>query len=186
MKKDEMIVKDKKKSIGKAATQMLGKAKDKIVSAIDQNDDGTLDFKDATQLASRVSEATEETKEEVFDEASDNSKSKQIPNGIYYLSRKKKSDDNRQINAAAKLEDGRWVLLKGSIVGMIENAGVPSSAKIVRMRLPLDSNGVLLEDVELGAVSPSFAGSVVFNSAINGWEAWKDEKGNSIKQYQVD
>lgn len=126
----------------------------------------------------------EETKEEIFDEATDNSASKKIPNGTYFFSRKKKSEANKQINATAKIENGMWTILKGSLIGIIEDSGVPLTAKRIRATLPLDSNGLLLDDVDLGAVSPSLVGSVVFNSSVNGWEAWKDIKGQSVKQYQ--
>ena len=65
-----------------------------------------------------------ETKDSVFDEAADNSKGKLIPNGKYMFTRKKKSD-NKMIKATAVVQNGCWTLLKGSILGITENPGVP-------------------------------------------------------------
>lgn len=146
-----------------------------------------LDVNVATQLLSSfdgtVVYPKTETKEEIFDTATDNSNGKLIPNGIYKFQKKKKSD-NKTVNATARIENGRWTILKGSILGINEDAGVSQRAKAVRASIPMDSQGRLLEDVELGDCSPSFAGVVVLNASNNGWTDWKDEKGEAVKKYQ--
>ncbi len=124
-----------------------------------------------------------ETKEDVFDSATDNQKGKLIPNGIYTFNKKKKSD-NKQINAKVTVINGKWTLKKGSIIGIHEDMGVSQIVKRTRAMLHLDNNGVLLEDAELGECSPSFAGCVVMNQSINGWTDWKDSDGNQVDIYR--
>ena len=124
-----------------------------------------------------------ETKDEVFDAATDNSRSKLIPNGTYTFERKKMSD-NKVVHATAVIDNGRWTLLRGSILGVAEDVGVSQKAKAVRATLPLDNGGKLLEDVELGACSPSHAGTVVMNQSNNGWTDWKNTKGQPVDIYR--
>ena len=124
-----------------------------------------------------------ETKAEVFDAAVDNAKGKLLPNGTYTFQKKKKSD-NRIVKATATIDYGRWTLLKGSVLGIVEDMGVPQKAKTLRVNMPIDSTGKLLEDTELGECSPSFAGSIVMNQSINGWTDWKDKDGNPVDIYR--
>ena len=124
-----------------------------------------------------------ETKAEVFDSAVDNAKGKLLPNGTYTFQRKKKSD-NKVVKATAVIDYGRWTLLKGSILGIAEDAGVSQKAKTLRMSMPIDNSGVLLEDTELGECSPSFAGAIVMNQSNNGWDDWKDKDGKPVDIYR--
>lgn len=124
-----------------------------------------------------------ETKSEVFDTAVDNAKGKLLPNGTYTFQRKKKSD-NKVVKATAVIDYGRWTLLKGSVLGVVEDVGVSQKAKTLRIGMPIDSNGKLLEDTELGECSPSFAGSIVMNQSNNGWTDWKDKDGNPVDIYR--
>lgn len=124
-----------------------------------------------------------ETKNEVFDEATDNTKSKMIPNGIYTFKRKKMSE-NKLVTARAEIENGHWTLLKGSILALVEDVGASQKVKELRETLPIDKKGKLLENADLGSCSPSFAGSVVINQACNGWTAWYDKDGKSIDVYR--
>jgi len=125
-----------------------------------------------------------ESKDEIFDVATDNSKSKLIPNGEYTFKRKKKSD-NKTVIAKARIDNGRWTLLKGSILGVIEDVGVSQRAKQVRADLSLGNNGLLLEDYELGDCSPSHAGTVVMNQSNNGWTDWKNANGDPVDVYRA-
>lgn len=125
-----------------------------------------------------------ETKDEVFDEAADNSKSKLIPNGTYTFERKKKSENNKTIKATAVIQNGFWTLLKGSVLGIVENAGVSKKAKQARNNMQIDKNGKLLEDYELGECAPSFAGDVVMNASVDGWTEWKNKDGKPVDIYR--
>ena len=142
-----------------------------------------LDVNTATQLLSsfdgNVIYPKTESKEAIFDEATDSGNSKLIPDGIYVLKRKKLSD-NRTVTARAMVDNGVWTLLKGSILGVTEDVGCSQKAKALRLTMPIDANGKLLEDIELGECSPSFAGSVVMNQSNNGWTDWYNSKNQPI------
>ncbi len=125
-----------------------------------------------------------EQKDAVFEEAADNSQGKLIPNGKYTLKRKKRAD-NTDISATAIVQNGKWTLIKGSVVGMTENAGVSKKARRVRDDMSLDSCGKLLVDFELGECSPSFAAVVVMNGATDGWFDWKNAEGKPVDIYRV-
>ena len=126
-----------------------------------------------------------ETKDEVFDQAADDSTGKLIPDGRYTFRRKKKSDANKMVKAAAVIQNGSWTLLKGSILGMTENAGVSKKARKIRLDMPIDETGKLLEDFCLGECSPSLAGSVVMNASNDGWIEWKNKDGNPVDTYRM-
>lgn len=81
----------------------------------------SLDVDIAIQLLSsfegKVIYPKNENKIDIFNEAADNSNSMLIPDGEYYLHRKKESD-GKEIKANAFIEAGRWTLKKGSIIGI--------------------------------------------------------------------
>ena len=114
---------------------------------------------------------------------SPNHKNRIIPDGKYQFNRMKLSDD-RMIQATALIQNGRWKLLEGSILGINEDAGMSQKARIFRATMPISESGVLLEDVDLGACSPSYAGCIVMNASNNGWEDWKTEDGQSINIFR--
>jgi len=124
-----------------------------------------------------------ETKEEIFDEATENTLSKIIPDGQYTMNRKKKSED-KVINATAIVKNGTWTLLRGSICGLTESKGVSNKTKLIRSTMPIDEKGVLIEDYCLGECSPSFASDTVLNGPSDGWLEWKDKEGKSIDFYR--
>lgn len=125
-----------------------------------------------------------ESKDEIFEVATENEKSKMIPNGKYTFNKKKKSD-NKTVCATATVENGRWLLLKGSVLGVMEGAGVSNKVRVVRAQISMDKNGKLLEDFELGNCSPSHAGEVVMNQSINGWVDWKNSNGDPVDVYRM-
>lgn len=86
--------------------------------------------------------------------------------------------------ATAYIKNGNWTLKKGSNLGITEDAGGAQKAKDLRATIPMDENGYLLEDIELGLCSPSFAGNVVMNQSINGWTEWKNSDGIPVDIYR--
>ena len=110
--------------------------------------------------------------------------SKLIPNDTYYFEKLKKSD-NRTVKVSAKVENGKWTILKGSIIGITEDKGVSQKAKLTRESMKFDKQGKLLEDFELGACTPSFAGAVIMNQSINGWTDWHDKNGNQLDIFRI-
>lgn len=147
-----------------------------------------IDVNIVTQLLSsfdgKVIYPKTETKSDIFENAVDNQKGKLIPNGTYTFERKKKSDNNKIIKATAVINNGKWTLKKGSVIGITEDVGVSQKAKKCRLDMQFDDNGKLLEDKELGECSPSFAGEVVVNQSNNGWMEWKDKDGNPVDIYR--
>lgn len=148
-----------------------------------------LDKNIAIQLLSsfdgRVVFPKNESKEEIFEVATDNGSSKRIPDGKYTFKRKKKSDNNKMVNATAEIKNGIWTLKSGSILGITEDVGVSKKAKSARLDLQMDDNGRLLEDAELGACSPSHAGAVVMNQSNDGWTDWYNKDGFPIDIYRT-
>ena len=124
-----------------------------------------------------------ESKAEVFESATENRQGKLIPDGTYTFKKRKRSD-NRTVKATAIIDEGSWTLQKDSILGVAEDVGVSQKAKEQRMSMPIDENGRLLEDIDLGKCTPSFAGEVVMNQSINGWTDWKDKNSNPVDIYR--
>lgn len=124
-----------------------------------------------------------ENKEEIFENATENRESKLIPNDTYYFEKQKKSD-NRTVKVSAKVDNGKWTILKDSVIGIKEDKGVSQKAKMTRENMKFNEQGKLLEDFELGQCSPSFAGAVIMNQSINGWTDWHDKNGNQLDIYR--
>ena len=147
----------------------------------------SLDVNIAKQLLSSFDGTVvfpkDESKEAIFEEAADNSKSLLIPDGTYTFERKKKSD-NKIVKATAIIRNGNWKILKGSILGMHEDKGGAQKAREIRKTMAIDENGLLLEDADLGVCTPTFAGNVVLNQANNGWEEWRTMNGQPVDIYR--
>lgn len=124
-----------------------------------------------------------ETKQEIFEAATENITCGIIPDGVYYFARKKKSD-NKLVKATGRVINGCWTLLKGSSLGIHEDIGTSNKSRKLRTQLPMDANGVLLDDFSLGDCSPSCAGSVVLNQSCDGWIEWKNAAGKTIDIYR--
>lgn len=122
----------------------------------------------------------EKTKKEVFDEATkeleDKLDSVLIPDGFYYLERNVR--DFGKVKGKARLENGVFTVLKGSICGPITG---PRNAPDIRKRAKIEDN-ILMEDVVCS--SPSGAGWLVIGKSNNGWAEWKDEAGRPINIYR--
>jgi len=146
-----------------------------------------LDVNIAIQLLSSfdgdVVYPKQEKKEEIFEEATDNTMSQLIPDGKYVFARKKKGEES-VVHATADISNGSWTIQKGSRLGSSEGKGGSQKAKLIRASLNLDENGVLQENVELGKCTPSFAGVVVLGGAVDGWTSWFDEKQRPVDFYR--
>ncbi len=100
------------------------------------------------------------TKEEVFDIAIDerqkdfNKNNRMlIPDGNYYISEK-------NIKATMKVENGKFIVLKGSTCLECNKDWIPEARRIAKIE-----NGILIEDIE--CKSPSTAGWIVLENANN-------------------
>ncbi len=122
-----------------------------------------------------------ESKEEVFDHATKERKLKadwaRIPDGTYYLKQNKKGFG--KVEATMKVEDGVFIVLKGSVCAPTNEDWIPESRKVA-----IIENNILMDDIECN--SPSTAGWIILGRANNGWKKWKDKHGNSIDIYRND
>ena len=109
---------------------------------------------------------------------------KNMPHGLYVLL-DTENNDSAPIEACAQFSEGRWILLKDSIVALEEKPGLSKKARSMRALLPLDDAGKMIDDFDLGHCTPDFAASIVKNQPCDGWLMWKDSDGNLIEKYRV-
>lgn len=123
---------------------------------------------------------TNETKQEVFNNATEIIHSKMIPDGEYFLSRKIK-EVNQIVKAQMVVENGKFILKKGSNIAPYKEYKTPSWIS-VRKDMRLDNDRILLKDVECS--SPSMAAALVVGQSANGWTSWKNTNNQLINIYR--
>lgn len=123
---------------------------------------------------------TNETKQEVFNYATEIIHSKMIPDGEYFLSRKIK-EINQIVKAQMVVENGKFILKKGSNIAPYKEYKTPSWVS-VRKDMRLDNDRILLKDVECS--SPSMAAALVVGQSANGWTSWKNINNELINIYR--
>ena len=121
----------------------------------------------------------DKSKKEVFKESTEEIKLKSdngfVPDGEYVLNRNIKGFG--KVDGKAKVEDGIFTVLKGSICGNTGKGYIPAirrNANIV--------NNILQEDIV--CINPSSAGWIIIGKPNNGWVEWKDIHGNRIEKYR--
>lgn len=123
----------------------------------------------------------DESKEDIFEQATDVEISSELPNGKYTLESEIKGDKGKeQVKATMEVLDGKLTLLKGSIISVSSHIQAKGYA-LAREEAPKNNN-TLLEDISCNSVS--MAAAIVCGSNQNGWEKWKDSKGNKIDVYR--
>ena len=144
----------------------------------------SLDINKIIQLLSSFSGKqiypVQETKEEVFEKATEMIQNQLIPDGNYTMTRKIKEFDVN-VKATMCVGDGKFILKKGSIIAPYKSYRTPSWVNM-RKEMKIDSNGILMEDVECSA--PSMAAALVVGQAANGWTSWKNETNQFIDEYR--
>ncbi len=123
---------------------------------------------------------TNETKQEVFSNVTEIIHSKMIPDGEYFLSRKIK-EINQTVKAQMFVENGKFILKKGSNIAPYKEYKTPSWI-LVRKDMRLDNDRILLKDVECS--SPSMAAALVVGQSANGWTSWKNTNNQLINIYR--
>jgi len=125
-------------------------------------------------------------KSDISDSKKDCQDNKILPDGKYeYKEKKKRSENGKIIKASLMIKNSNWYILKGSVVGLIEDKGLSKKAREMRDKMIIDANGVVLQDSNLGKGSPSaVAGAIIWQSQ-NGWDEILDSNGNSINQYRI-
>ena len=123
----------------------------------------------------------DETKEELFEQASEAVESSDLPDGEYYLSATVNTANGKEkVNGILKVENGILNLCKGSLIASVSKITVKGYNQ-ARNEVSKENN-VLLDDVKCDSVS--MAAAIVCGSNQNGWDKWKDNKGNKIDIYR--
>ena len=118
--------------------------------------------------------------EEVVDIGEDDSNAS-VPDGIYHLAVKVQRENNKEYKAKLQIINGRYILLKGSMVCPSEGLGLTDSVIEKRKNAEIVKE-VLQEDIVFTA--PSTACSFVLGRATNGWKKWRCEDGTFIDKYR--
>lgn len=121
----------------------------------------------------------DKSKKEVFKESTEEMKLKTdigfVPDGEYVLNRNIKGFG--KVNGKAKVKDGVFTVLKGSLCGNTGKGYIPSIRRNAKIK-----DNILQEDIV--CINPSSAGWIVIGKSNNGWVEWKDLQGNSIEKYR--
>ena len=132
--------------------------------------EGTQIFPKSISKEESFSTATDE-----FQENIKNPNKCLVPDGKYYIFQKSK--ENQIIKATMKVNNGKFIVLKGSRCLSCDKDWMPESR-----RTAIIENEILMKDVECN--SPSTAGWVVLGNANNGWLVWKTKEGKSINIFR--
>lgn len=98
-----------------------------------------------------------------------------------FLSRKSR-ESNRRIEARCKRTDEGFVVLKGSMIELIDSPAIPRSIKELRDTCKRNNeiiDGRLCKNYLFN--SPSYAATFVLGVSVNGRTAWKTEDGRTLK-----
>lgn len=124
--------------------------------------------------------ADSEDKSEMVEEDDASDASGVVPDGIYYISRKLKRWGNKIAKGRMQVVAGKYIVLAGSDVCPNEGPGLFDAVRIKREKANIVDNK-LQDDVVFK--SPSGAAVFIIGGAANGWDAWKDDEGQSISKY---
>ncbi len=94
---------------------------------------------------------------------------------IIFLSQTRKGFG--KVEASMRVEDGLFIVEKGSICAPVTADWVPEVRKTAVIK-----DNILQEEVECN--SPSTAGWIAMGKATNGWEVWKSKDGRPLDIYR--
>ena len=86
------------------------------------------------------------------------------------------------IEASCKQTNEGFVVLKGSLIEIIDSESIPTGIKERREKAKIDENGILQENILLR--SPSYAAAFVIGRHANGLTEWKTKDGISLKELE--
>lgn len=103
---------------------------------------------------------------------------------ILYLSRKS-GKSNKQIEAKCKRTDEGFVVLKDSMIEIIDSIAIPKSIKELREQC-IEKNEIVDGKLNKNYLfnSPSYAAAFVLGTNANGRTSWKNEKGITLKDLE--
>lgn len=144
----------------------------------------SLNVNEVVQLLSsfdgKIIYPPQESKEEVFETATEAIQSKCIPDGIYTLDVKPRGEQTR-VKATMVVKDGKMTVQKGAVLGTLRSISV-ASWRSIRNSLLVNGN-TTLESFE--ANSPSMGAAIVLGHSANGWATWKNQRGDYIDIYRA-
>lgn len=122
-----------------------------------------------------------ESLEEIFENATEELNSKNVPNGDYYLESNVRINDKTEfVKAIMRVKDGKFIILKGSSLSSIFTN---KTKKYIEMRKKSRiENNILQEDLICSSVS--MAACIVTGKSKNGWLKWKDKSGRNLDYYR--
>ena len=118
-----------------------------------------------------------QTKSQVFANAGESVSGAAIPDGVYYLKRKMKSYNNKEVNASMKIEGGKYIVLAGSDFCPTDSNNLPQSLIVKRKKAKVKDRK-LIKDEECS--SASYAAMFVLGNSESGMRRWKDKSGQSL------
>ncbi|MBS9776343.1 MAG: GIY-YIG nuclease family protein [Fusobacterium sp.] len=101
-----------------------------------------------------------------------------------FLERRSKKS-NKHIKAQCKRTDEGFVVLKGSMIELINSKAIPKTIEELRAELiekNIIKDGVLMENQLFN--SPSYASAFILGMNTNGRTDWKNEKGITLKELE--
>lgn len=102
----------------------------------------------------------------------------------FYLNRKSRKS-NQVIEASCQRTSEGFVVLKGSMIDIIDSDSLPTS--LVELRQKLQSSAIIkkgiLQENQLFS-SPSYASAFVLGMSSNGRTDWKNKQGQSLKDLE--
>ena len=122
----------------------------------------------------------QQSKKEVFEEATERVSSSKVPNGIYYLERRVKAFNNTNINAQMEIKDGKYTVLAGSTICPIEDKSISKNLHNRRLTANIENN-ILKENEEFS--SSSTAAIFVIGKSENGRTRWKTKEGIQLATF---
>lgn len=120
----------------------------------------------------------------MLQELSSDSEMAEEANQLLYLKRKSKKS-NTEIRATCKQTAEGFVVLKGSMIEIIDSPKIPSALK--ERRAELQSIGVIVDSILQENQlfnSPSYAAGFVLGMHTNGRTDWKNKQGRSLKELE--
>jgi hypothetical protein len=104
-------------------------------------------------------------------------------NEVLLLTMKRKSrKSGLVIEASCKQTNEGFVVLKNSLIEIIDSDSIPPAIKESRRKAEIDENGILLENVLFQ--SPSYAAAFVIGGHANGLVEWKNKYGKTLKEIE--
>ena len=120
---------------------------------------------------------TDMSKAQIFSDASESVSASSVPNGTYFLKRRIKSYNNKEIHASLDVVNGKFIVLAGSEYCPIDSDNMTPTMSVRRKKAKI-KDGKLAKDEEF--TSSSYAAMFILGYRANGLISWKDKDGTTL------